>query len=278
MTDPREKPVPAEWRAGIEQWVCVLRAGGRSAETIRTRTDHLRRAARALPVGPWAVTAEQLLIWVGSTEWRRETRRSVYASLRGFWAWGVAAGRCTTSPAVVLPAVRPEPPCPRPTPEKLYLRALSLADRRERLILLLAGTAGLRRGEIAQVHGRDLIEDLIGASLVVHGKGARTRIVPLEGPVVLALREACLAGGGWAFPGAVDGHLAAQTVGILASRLLPPGWTLHTLRHRCATMVDEAAGLLAAQRILGHASVATTQRYVPVRDDALRRAVAHAAA
>lgn len=238
----------------------------------------MRRAARALGGSPWAVTEAQIITWVGGQDWRRETRRSTYASLRGFWAWGVRVGRCAVSPAASLPSVRPEPPCPRPTPDRMYRDALARADRRERLILMLAATAGMRRGEIAQVHVTDLIEDLVGASLIVHGKGGKTRIVPLEGPVVLALREACLAGGGWAFPGAIDGHLSAQRVGNLASRLLPEGWTLHTLRHRCATKVDEVAGLIAAQRILGHASVATTQRYVTASDEALRRAIRHAAA
>lgn len=277
-TDPREKPVPAEWRAAIEGWTVALRAAGRSPETIRTRTDHLRRAARALGGSPWAVTEDQLIEWVGGARWGRETRRSVYASLRGFWSWSMKAGRCRQSPATGLPSVRPEEPCPRPTPESIYRAALDRADRRETLILLLAATAAMRRREIAQVHISDLVDDLLGASLIVHGKGGKTRIVPLEGPVVLALREACLAGGGWAFPGNVDGHLGAQTVGILASRLMPPGWSLHTLRHRCAMLVDEAAGLIVAQKILGHASVATTQRYVPARDGEMRRAIRHAAA
>jgi len=105
MTDPREKPVPAAWRAEIDQWTARLRAAGRSEETIRTRTDHLRRAARALEGSPWLLTEDALLTWVGGQDWKRETRRSVYASLRVFFAWGVRTGRCAVSPAAGLLAV-----------------------------------------------------------------------------------------------------------------------------------------------------------------------------
>ena len=41
----------------------------------------------------------------------------------------------------------------------------------------------------------------------------------------------------------------------------PAPWTLHTLRHRFATRAYEATGdLVTVSRLLGHASVATTQR------------------
>lgn len=277
-TDPREKPVPAAWRAEIAAWTIALRAAGRSRETIRTRTDHLRRASRALGGVPWRIGAEDLMTWVGTQGWSRETRRSVYASLRSFWRWGVDTGRCATSPADRLPRVNPQPPHPMPTPDKIYRRALEAADSREWLILQLGAVLGLRRGEIAQVHSQDLIEDLVGTSLIVHGKGGKTRVVPLEGALVKAVREACLAGGGYAFPGKIDGHLSAQRVGNLASRLMPGGWTLHKLRHRCAATIDELAGIRAAQELLGHASLATTERYVPVRHEVLRRAIRVSAA
>jgi integrase len=245
---------------------------------MTTRRDHLQRAARALGGDPWAVTSEALLAWVGVQPWARETRRSVYASLRSFYRWGVRAGRCPSSPAEDLPKVRAADACPRPTPERVYRHAERVADERERLILQLAAQTGLRRAEIARVHRTDLLDDLVGRSLVVHGKGGRDRIVPLPGPLAIAVERACIAGGGWAFPGRDHGHLSAQRVGIIASRLLPEGWTLHTLRHRFATTAYAAErDLIAVQRLLGHASVATTQRYVAPPDDALRRAVTAAA-
>lgn len=278
-TDPRALPVPAEWHSPICDWCCRLTAAGRSTETIRTRSDHLRRAARALGGSPWDVTEDQLLEWVGGEDWRRETRRSVYASLRSFWGWAAGSGRCSMSPAEALPSVRPEPPMPRPTPETIYRDALAAAGERERLILQLAAHAGLRRAEIAQLGRSDLIEDLAGYSLIVHGKGGRDRLVPLPAWLAWAIRTRLDAVGGlWLFPGDVNGHLGPQTVGIVASRLLPDGWTLHSLRHRFATTAYAAErDLVSVQILLGHASVATTQRYVRPPDGALRRAVEAAA-
>ena len=76
-----------------------------------------------------------------------------------------------------------------------------------------------------------------------------------------AVRLAC--GGGWMLPGQINGHLSARRVGELAAEALPAPWTLHTLRHRFATRAYDATGdLVTVSRLLGHASVATTQRYV----------------
>lgn len=279
MTTER-MPVPAGWAGPIDDWVTALRAAGRTAQTVETRTDHVRRLARAMGCGPWEVSGQALLDWAGGQEWSRETRRSVYASVKGFYRWAVGAGLTGESPAVVLPSVRPEPPCPRPAPEDAYRAALAVADLRTRVIVRLAAEAGLRRAEIAQVHASDLLPDLAGTSLLVHGKGGRKRIVPLspllEREVGLLLDEA---GGEWLLPSdrTDTGHLTPRRVGELARRVLPDGWTLHPLRHRYATRsyaVDR--DLLAVSSLLGHASVATTQRYVRPPQDSARRAASGA--
>lgn len=274
--DPRAKPVPASWQGPIHVWAVGMAAAGRSAATIATRTDHLRRLARAMPGGPWEVTSSDLLAWAGAQDWGRETRRSVYASVSGFYAAAVARGEIAANPSVGLPRVRASEPAPRPIPDRLLLAAVRLAEPRTRLILRLAGELGLRRAEIAQIHARDLTEDLAGRSLVVHGKGARVRVVPLRAELARLIEATCA--GGWLLPGRIGGHLSARRVGELATEALPEGWTLHTLRHRFATTVHGATGdLIAVQRLLGHASVATTQRYVATDTDRLRRAAAAAA-
>ena len=139
----------------------------------------------------------------------------------------------------------------------------------------LAGEAGLRRAEVAQAHRDDLIEDLTGWSLIVHGKGGKQRVVPLTDSLATTIREHPA---GWLFPGRDNGHLSAGHVGITISRLMPPGWSMHKLRHRYATRGFAGTGnLRAVQVALGHASVATTQRYVAVSSADLR-AVSEAAA
>lgn len=278
LSDPRARVVPAGWVDEIGAWDLSMAAAGLSAATRTTRTDHMRRAARALGPDPWAVSGPELLAWAGSQSWARETRRSVYASCRSFWRWGLSAGRCEISPADHLPRVRAADPAPRPTPDDVAAAGARVADERVGLILALAAGAGMRRGEIAQVHARDVVADLGGWSIIAHGKGGRDRTIPLPDSLAVRVRAACLAGGGWAFPGRIGGHLSAERVGRLAADVLPGGWTLHSLRHRFATRAHQGThDLVAVQHLLGHASVATTQRYVAVEDGALRRAVAAAA-
>ena len=69
MTDPRMKPVPPDWVGPLSKWRLALVAAGRSRETIATRTDHLRRAARAFAGDPRDVTAVDVVEWAGGQVW-----------------------------------------------------------------------------------------------------------------------------------------------------------------------------------------------------------------
>ncbi|MDD7687530.1 MAG: tyrosine-type recombinase/integrase [Actinomycetaceae bacterium] len=171
------------------------------------------------------------------------------------------------------------PPRPRPVSDIAYYGAKRDADAGELLMLRFAAEAGLRRGEVAQIHESDFIRDLLGFSLLVHGKGGKERHVPLEDSLAReALRTIREQGGGYLFPGNDNGHLSARWIGKRISRLLPDGVTMHALRHRFATKIYSGShDILATQQLLGHASPATTQLYVGV-DAARLRDVARAAA
>lgn len=145
------------------------------------------------------------------------------------------------------------------------------ASPRERIMLRLAAEVGLRRGEVAVAHTRDIMEDLVGRSLVVHGKGGRTRIVPLPHSLGVALSTIPE---GYFFPGQDDGHLSPRYVGKLIRDLLPDQWTMHTLRHRFATrLYAHTRDLLGVQGMLGHATPTTTRRYVQWDTSRMRTAV-----
>ena len=114
----------------------------------------------------------------------------------------------------------------------------------------------------------------MGYSLRVHGKSGKVRTVPLTEPLACALVN-YLGRRYWLFPSPSGGCLTPRHVGKLASRVMPDIWTLHTLRHRFATVTyDGTHDLIVIQQLLGHSSVATTQRYIATPPDRLRAAVA----
>lgn len=220
---------------------------------------------------PWTVTSGQLVQWAGRQEWSRETRRSFRSSALSFYRWAVDAGHVDVNPADKLPRVKPSDPAPRPAPETAYVRALLSAPPRERLMLRLAAELGMRRGEVAQAHADDLTRDLLGWSLVTHGKGGKDRTLPLPDDLAAELRQL---GPGYFFPGGQDGHLGAAWVGKLVARLLPGAHTMHALRHKFATDVYSVnRDILVTQELLGHASPVTTRRYVKVPGAELRDTV-----
>lgn len=264
------------WSQASLDWARWMRAAHRPDTTIKLRTYQLHRFAECHPDrAPWSLTLADLADWLGNHEWKAETMRSYRACLRSFYAWGVLVGHIDDSPAKLLPAVRPPRSLPRPAPEDALRKALANGSERERLMVMLAAYVGLRRGEIARTHSRDLAQDADGWTLRVTGKGGHIRRVPLPPAVALALRSLPP---GWAFPGAIDGHLSPEYVGKLVSRLLPEGWTTHTLRHRFATRCYAATrDLVTVQELLGHARIETTRIYTEAPVGALRAAVMAAA-
>ena len=275
---PLSLPIPRGWEEALTGWATSMRAAGYSERTVKTRCVYLRRVARDLGrESPERVTADDLLAWAGQQDWAPATRHSCYTSLRVFYRWLCGKGTIESNPALALPRVTCPPGVPRPVPREVLDHGIQGASDRVELMLYLAACSGLRASEIARVHASDVFEDLDGLSLVVHGKGGRTRVVPLPSWLGERVRAACDLGGGWAFPSKYGGHLSGARISELGSDALPGRWTLHTLRHRFATLAYRAdRDLLAVQRLLGHASVHTTQRYAEPPGDALRRAI-HAA-
>lgn len=267
----------------VNSWATWLRAVGRPETTIGLRTYHIRRTFREIETDPFALDADDLIEWLSTKTWQPETRRSYIASLRAFYRWCQATGRRLDNPAALLPAIKLPRSVPRPTPDAIYRQAVVDANERVRLMIRLAAHCGLRRGEIAKVRREHVTQDLVGYSLYVVGKGGHMRSVPLTDSLA---RELLAHPPGWIFtaeskfnPGRHGQPLTPEHVGRLVSGALPDGWTCHTLRHRCATVAYALErDLLAVQELLGHAKPETTRRYTQVPTDAIRRAVAAAAA
>lgn len=221
----------------------------------------------------------ELEAWLAGHEWKNETARSVRSSLKNFYEWLCVSGRRADNPARGLPLIRETPPNPHPLPEDAYVHALQSAPARWRIAIRLAGEAGLRRSEVAQVGAGDIYRDLFGWSLRVHGKGGKERDVPLNDSLALEVRLG-LHGQAWLFPSpATSVHLTADYIAKRVKQYLPQGWSMHSLRHRFATVAyAHTNDIRAVQELLGHANLNTTQRYVAAPRERLRAVAASAAA
>jgi integrase/recombinase XerD len=167
---------------------------------------------------------------------------------------------------------------------------------RDRALLEVLYGTGARVSEVVGLNLGDVAEAIDGGDVPlirVLGKGGKERVVPL-GRMALAALQQWLSGEGrphlepkkWqqrsdaeaVFLNVRGGRLTrvgafgvvkkyAGKVG-LADHVSP-----HVLRHSCAThMLAHGADIRVVQELLGHASIATTQRYTKVSPEHLRRA------
>ncbi|MGN9779438.1 site-specific tyrosine recombinase XerD [Micromonospora sp. H33] len=169
--------------------------------------------------------------------------------------------------------------------------ALALRDRA--LLEFLYGT-GARISEAVGAAVDDV--DTAEGAVLLRGKGGRSRLVPIGGYAVEALRaylvraRPALAAAGRGTPvvflNARGGPLSRQGAWTILRRAAqraglpvdgPVAVSPHTLRHSYAThLLDGGADVRVVQELLGHASVTTTQVYTLVTVERLREVYATA--
>ncbi len=155
---------------------------------------------------------------------------------------------------------------------------------RDRAMLELLYGGGLRVSELSGLRIGDV--DLGQSEVRVLGKGRRERLVPV-GPVAVGAVRAWLArrvelvepsaANDFLLINGKGTRLSVRTIQRLVQRYGELGAGRadlhpHALRHTCAThMLDGGASLRAIQEQLGHASLATTQRYTHVSLESVKR-------
>jgi site-specific recombinase XerD len=155
------------------------------------------------------------------------------------------------------------------------------------LAVALMVATGLRVSEVISIQHHDI--DLPGRTVRIVGKGRRERQVFLTNRWIQALTRAYLetrAGLPMAHSNLLfNRHHRPLTAPAMRSRLakaaghagLSAQVTPHMLRHSAATQLIEAGvDIRYIQRLLGHASLSTTEIYTHVSDQALRRVVSDA--
>jgi integrase/recombinase XerC len=154
--------------------------------------------------------------------------------------------------------------------------------RRDTVILELLYGAGLRVAELVALDWEDI--DLEERWIRVRGKGDKERLVPMGRYAVQALlawREELGASTGPLFPGQGGGRMTVRTAHRVVTKLARSvglsGVTPHVLRHSFAThMLERGANLRVLQELLGHESLVTTQRYLKITTDQLKKSYAAA--
>lgn len=254
--------------ATVERFIEAQRADGYSPNTIRARAVCIRSIARESGVDPAELRPEHVLSYLASHALRAWSRRTYLNHLNAFGKWlGVS----------LVEGIR-KPPVPRsvpnPLPETDLFKLLSAATGLCRMWVLFGAFCGLRAHETAKLDFGDFTEDEDGEVLLrVTGKGGRTDIVPVPPVVRTALAATEPHGPGPLWRG-VRPEQVSRTVASLAAKL---GITMryHQLRHRFGTAVYRASGrdLLLTQRLMRHASPATTAGYAAVGDERIHDVV-----
>ncbi|BDZ61447.1 tyrosine recombinase XerC [Demequina sediminis] len=216
------------------------------------------------------------------------------AAARAFYAWAADTERILPNPALRLASARPASVLPTVLSHADVVTLLDVARTRAddgdplhlrdwAAVEMLYAT-GMRVGELAGVDLRDL--DLDGRLVRVTGKGDKERVVPFGIPAAHALSAWIDRGRPQLLGPATDGALflgrrgqradqrqvraaVHELCGLAGVDEVAP----HALRHTAAThLLTGGSDLRSVQEVLGHASLATTQRYTHVSAERLRAA------
>jgi len=231
-----------------------------------------------------ALAVRSFLAALSRAEVGRRSQGRALSAVRGMLRFACREGLREDNPAagVRMPKFsRPLPRHLRPGEIEALLEAPQGDEplvRRDRALLELLYATGLRVGELVSLDWDDL--DLSGRVLRVMGKGGKERMVPFGRPAGEALRTWLESWGGVrrterpegpggepVFVNHRGGRLTDRSVRRLLDRYveaaaLAAGVHPHTLRHTFAThLLEGGADLRAIQELLGHSSLATTQRY-----------------
>ena len=294
----------------IDAFITYLEAERRySPLTVRNYRHDVEEFVAHLGIDPPAdfrpalVTADDIRSWiVAMSDQRRLSPASINraaSSLRSFFRWLRSRGIVEKDPFLKIPMLRTPKRLPVWIPEtKMSEITTGLmeqctsgdpVERRNALIVLLFYSCGIRLAELAGVETGDVSEDFL--SLRVHGKGDKTRIVPLPAPTAAIIKshisdfsghKICTGSKKRLFLTEKAEPLSREAIyrivrGELERLGVQGKRSPHVLRHTFAThLLDGGADMREIQELLGHSSLAATQVYTHNSISRLKRVYAGA--
>jgi integrase/recombinase XerC len=280
-----------QWR--IDDFASALTS--LSDNTVTSYVSDLRLfetwCARSDLVDPARVTRATIRRYLAHLTTRQFARRTMarkIAAVRRYFKWAVANNIAELDPTsgVSVPAGNGRLPRVLDGREVTGLLETSPdADEpewrrcRDDAVLEVLYGSGLRVSELCSLEMSSLA--LAVGAATVWGKGGKERRVPLSEYAVRSLRRwievrpevVTVDQGDALFGNEVGKRLAPRDVRRIVDRRSPTPTHPHALRHSFAThLLDGGADLRAVQELLGHADVATTQRYTHVSRERLSAA------
>jgi integrase/recombinase XerD len=273
-------PAPTPPQAQSDGQLVAIWLHGRSPHTQRAyRADVERFRSRAGK--PWAqVTLADLQAFADSLDGLAPASRyRTLSAVKSLLAFGHRIGYLPFDVGRVLrlPAVR-DRLAERILGEADLHRLLSLEpDPRNRALLTVLYASGIRVSELCGLRWRDLQPNGDGGQITVLGKGAQTRAIqlplavwnlltplrtPQTAPASPVFTSRKRHNGGQLQPPAIARIVrkAAQRAGI--DLPVSPHWFRHA---HASHALDRGAPIHLVQATLGHASIATTGRYLHAR-------------
>ena len=295
------KPATRHWEVFHEMLTAERNA---SANTLDAYRRDLKDAADALRgKGDLADASVDALRGYLESLSRQKLKPATAArrlsALRQYFKFLVTEGLRQDDPTAALDAPKRGRPLPKVLSETEVAAMIEAVARDDK-------AAALRLGALMElIYGSGLrVSELVSLPLaaakreqpflVVRGKGAKERLVPLGEAARQALTAylevrgkflpRSIKASPWLFPSSGDsGHLTRQRLGQLLkdaaakAGIDPARVSPHVLRHAFAThLLDRGADLRALQKMLGHSDIATTQIYTHVATGRLAALVAEA--
>jgi integrase len=255
--------VPPSIHTGVtvDKFVQSMRNIKLSPYTIRCRVELINRLQAYLDGDLLAATTDDLIRFQSTYAHLSVASVHVYSRhIRAYYKWARRSGLIAIDPALDIDLPRLPKGRPHPTSFDDLRTIFACAPDRLRTAYVLAAFAGLRCGEICRLHSRDLDYEHAPTALI-HGKGGKTRTVPILAPVLDEIRYVR----GWIIKTADGRQVRPDLLSADSTRFLHGigmDTTLHSMRGTFAThAIQLTHDVLLVRDLLGHESVSTTEIY-----------------